>query len=61
MNGDEFSVGYKRVCLRCKGTGQYIKINWFFGVLTLGMTAMLDASNPITCEMCDGTGYVRVP
>ena len=45
-------------CPRYKGKGRKIEIDWFFGVLTCGITLLIDLSNPETCTMCEGKGYV---
>lgn len=48
------------VCRRCKGKGQIVRINWFFAVLTLGLTAMLDCDDPQICGLCGGSGYIHI-
>lgn len=46
-------------CFKCKGKGHYTKIDWFVGAFTLGMTALIDASDKIKCNSCRGKGYIK--
>ncbi len=45
-------------CYKCKGKGWYTNIDWFIGTLTLGLTALMDASDRIQCWVCKGKGYI---
>lgn len=45
-------------CPRCKGKGEIVEIDWFYGVLTAGLLS--DLSNPYTCPSCNGKGYIRI-
>lgn len=44
----------------CKGKG-YIRgeINLFLGVITLGLTALMDLSQTERCHSCYGLGYLE--
>lgn len=47
-------------CFKCKGRG-YVrgKVDWLSAVFTLGMTALVDASERPTCDACQGRGYLE--
>ena len=47
-------------CPRCKGKGEIVEIDWFYGVLTAGLGLLSDLSNPYTCPSCNGKGYIRI-
>lgn len=47
------------ICFKCKGKGSVTKIDWFIGVCTMGLTALMDASNKIKCNSCNGKGYLQ--
>ncbi len=47
------------LCPQCKGAKRVREINWFFAIFTLGMTAMLDRNDPVTCPTCDGKGTIQ--
>lgn len=49
---------YKEVCETCRGKGKVRgEIDWFTGVFTGGLTALMDLSHWITCKICEGKGY----
>ena len=41
---------YKSPC--CKGKGEIIKIDWLDAVFTMGLTALMDLSEPKVCPVC---------
>lgn len=49
------------ICPRCKGKGEIIKVDWFSGIVTLGITILSDISSPITCPICNGKGVILKP
>jgi len=49
----------KQKCFKCNGKGYIIDIDWFAGVFTFGLSALMDASNKKLCNVCDGKGYIE--
>jgi DnaJ-class molecular chaperone len=47
-------------CFKCGGKGEKIHIDPLLAVVTLGLTALIDAGNPDRCSACKGNGYIRV-
>lgn len=48
------------ICPNCKGKGDVMgDIDWFVGVATLGITALLDASKREECNICKGKGLIN--
>ena len=47
-------------CYKCNGKGKIRdEIDWFLGAMSLGLTALMDASNWHRCSACDGDGYLN--
>jgi DnaJ-class molecular chaperone len=47
------------ICPKCKGKGTVIEINWLLGLVSFGMSALMEASDPNQCPICWGTGQVK--
>lgn len=45
-------------CYKCKGSGEVREFDWLVGAFTLGLTLLMDASDPNTCDACDGKGWI---
>lgn len=46
-------------CFKCDGKGVLHDIDLLPAVFTLGITALIQASDPDRCDACDGTGYLK--
>ncbi len=47
------------ICPKCKGKGETRrKPNLFLAVITIGMTALMEASQWETCPICEGKGII---
>ena len=49
----------KQICPCCKGKGEIIKIDWLDAVFTMGLTALMDLSEPKECPVCKGKGVIK--
>ena len=49
----------KQICPYCKGKGEIIKIDWVDAVVTVGLTALMDLSEPKVCPVCKGKGVIE--
>lgn len=48
------------ICPNCKGKGEVReKIDWLLGVISGGLTALMQASNWETCRVCKGKGILK--
>jgi len=45
-------------CYHCKGTGRE-PVDKFLAVLSLGITALIDLSLVVACEVCEGRGKLK--
>ena len=49
----------KQICPYCKGKGEIIKIDCLDAVFTMGLTALMDLSEPKVCPVCKGKGVIE--
>ena len=49
----------KQICPYCKGKGEIVKIDWVDAVCTVGLTALMDLSEPKVCPVCKGKGVIQ--
>ena len=50
----------QKICSKCKGKGTVRDdIDWFMGIFTFGISALMDVSNQVTCKVCNGKGYIE--
>ncbi len=47
-------------CPKCKGKGYVIRIHKLMALCSLGISALIEASDPPICDSCNGKGYIKV-
>jgi DnaJ-class molecular chaperone len=48
-------------CFKCGGKGKIRgSVDWLTGVLSGGLTALIDLSSWEECDACDGKGFIKV-
>jgi hypothetical protein len=53
-------LNMKIKCFKCKGKGFTRDINTGLGILTFGITALIESAFKYECDACDGKGYLTV-
>lgn len=46
------------VCPGCNAKGKVYEIYCFSGVMSFGITALMDLSTPSVCPTCGGSGFI---
>ena len=46
-------------CFKCNGKGVIYDVDPLLGLVTLGLTALMQLGDPDECDACDGKGYLE--